>query len=385
MPEIKNVAVLGSTGSIGRNALEVLRNLPQFRVVALSGHSNVGLLEEQAGVFRPRTVVVSHSSGNPSERVNRTENGTEWLFGAEHLEKIAADPEVDIVIAAIVGQAGLASALVAAQNGKRIALANKESLVVAGALFMDAARTSGAEILPVDSEHSAIWQAAQSGRRQDIQQIVLTASGGPLRNVRAEDLAKVTVEDALDHPNWDMGHKITIDSATMMNKALEVIEAHWLFGLKPDQIRVLVHPQSIVHSMVEFVDGSVVAQLGSPDMKLPIQYALTYPERLNGPADRMNWAEVQQWDFAPPNPIQSAALELGYEVCRRGGTSGAVLNAANEVAVDAFLNRKITFDRIVPACRDILLKHEITMRPTYEQLMRADAWAREEMNKWICH
>ncbi len=381
MPDRINVAVLGSTGSIGTNALSVLRELEQFRLYGISGHSNIELLRTQAEEFSPEYVVVT---GDEKSLADRDTFGGNWRVGCEHLDALASNPNVQIVVASIVGQAGLSSALAAANSGKRLALANKEALVVAGEMLTTLARRSGAELIPIDSEHSAIWQAALAGKRPEIRQIILTASGGPFHGLSEQQLQEVTVERALAHPNWSMGQKITIDSATLLNKALEIVEAKWLFGLEPDQIRVLVHPQSIIHSMVEFADGSVVAQLGSPDMKLPIQYALTYPERVGGPAERMDWSRTWQLDLIPPNAIQAAALELGFEVCRQGGTAGAVLNAANEVAVSAFLQNKISFAKIVPACREILEQHQLVTSPNYDQLMVADNWAREEMNKWIC-
>jgi len=245
------------------------------------------------------------------------------------------------------------------------------------------ARERQAVILPVDSEHSAVFQSLQAGRRQDVKRIILTASGGPFRRHSAEELARVTVEQALSHPTWDMGPKITVDSATMMNKALEIIEARWLFSLEPEQIDVVVHPQSIVHSLVEFRDGSVVAQLSPPDMKLPIQYALTYPERWESPAAKLDWSAAIHLDFRPADEERFPALSLGYEVARRGGTAGAVLNAANEAAVAGFLNRQLRFTEIVPVCRAVLENHDYDRSPTLERLLTLDAWARKEVRQWI--
>jgi 1-deoxy-D-xylulose-5-phosphate reductoisomerase len=242
---------------------------------------------------------------------------------------------------------------------------------------------NGGELIPVDSEHSAIFQACRGGRKSEIRRVILTASGGPFLNHSAADLARVTVSDALRHPKWQMGQKITIDSATMMNKALEVIEARWLFGLDPDQIQVMIHPQSIIHSMVEFCDGSILAQLSPPDMRLPIQYALTYPDRVPGPAQTLDWSARWNLELLPVNNVQQAALDLGFWVCRHGGTSGAVLNAANEVAVAAFLQERLPFNEIVPRCREILEQHRPLSQPTYEDLLAADTWARQEMNQWI--
>jgi len=288
-----------------------------------------------------------------------------------------------VVVAAVVGSAGLAGAWAAVQAGKTLALANKETLVMAGPLVMRLAAERGATIVPVDSEHSAVFQALQAGRRQDLKRIVLTASGGPFREHTQEQLATVTVEDALAHPTWDMGRKITIDSATMMNKALEIIEARWLFDLQPDQIDVVIHPQSVVHSLVEFRDGAVIAQLGPPDMKLPIQYALSYPERWESPAAKLDFRRAFSLDFCPPDLTRFPALALGHEVARRGGTAGAVLNAANESAVAAFLQGQIRFTEMVPACRAILDVHNYEPNPTLQRLLELDAWARKEMTKWI--
>jgi 1-deoxy-D-xylulose-5-phosphate reductoisomerase len=292
--------------------------------------------------------------------------------------------ELDIVVAAIVGIAGLESSLAAAESGKRLALANKESLVVAGELLLAAARNSGAELLPIDSEHSAIFQALQCGRDQgEVRRLILTASGGPLRDWPIANLVNATVHDALAHPTWNMGRKITVDSATMMNKALEVIEARWLFDVSPDQIEVVIHPQSLIHSMVEFCDGSIVAQMSPPDMRLPIQYALTYPKRLDSPAHRMDWTQPHRLDWYPVDPERYPALELGFEVARRGGTCGAVLNAANEAAVELFLNQKIRLTEIATVCRSVLEQHHYSPSPTLDELLRLDRWSREEVSRWI--
>jgi 1-deoxy-D-xylulose-5-phosphate reductoisomerase len=301
-------------------------------------------------------------------------------------------PEIDIVVAAIVGVAGLESSLAAVESGKRLALANKESLVVAGELLLESAKKSGAEIIPVDSEHCAIFQALECNETgqfdgagmnvQQVERIILTASGGPLRDWPLEDLEKATIEDALAHPTWSMGRKITVDSATMMNKALEVIEAHWLFGIEAERIQVVIHPQSIVHSMVEYRDGSVIAQLSPPDMKLPIQYALTYPDRTPATARRMDWSVAQSLSWYPVDPARYPALELGFEVARRGGTSGSVLNAANEAAVELFLQGKIRLTEIAKICRAVLQHHEFVSNPGLDELLRQDRWARDEVMRW---
>jgi 1-deoxy-D-xylulose-5-phosphate reductoisomerase len=379
----RRVAILGSTGSIGCNALRVIEAWSEeFEVVALSAHQQLDALVEQARRFRPAKIIATDAEY--ASRYDWPKDlPVEIETGPDALQEIASSDDVDVVLAAIVGSAGMRSTLAAIEAGKRVALANKETLVVAGHLAMETAARTGAEILPVDSEHSAIFQALQGGQRQDLKQIILTASGGPFRTLSAEAMLKVTVDQALAHPTWEMGRKITIDSATMMNKALEIIEARWLFDLSADEIEVVVHPQSIVHSMVEFRDGAVVAQLSPPDMKLPIQYALSYPERSPGPAATMDWAQACTLQFEPPDHERFPALKLGLEVAHRGGTAGVVLNAANEVAVEKFLNRQIAFHQIVAGCRSVLDQHHFESRPSLETLMKLDGWARQEMEKWI--
>jgi 1-deoxy-D-xylulose-5-phosphate reductoisomerase len=310
--------------------------------------------------------------------------GTELIVGTAGLEQIVSGPDVDVVVAAIVGTAGLRSTWAAVAAGKTIALANKETLVVAGPLVMKLAERTGAKVLPVDSEHSAIFQALQSGRRGEVARVILTASGGPFRRHTAEQLRNVTVADALKHPTWAMGPKITVDSATMMNKALEIIEARWLFDLPAHQIDVVIHPQSIVHSLVEFVDGSVLAQLSPPDMRLPIQYALNYPNRKPGVARKLNLGESLQLEFEPYDPQRFPAVELGLEVARSGGTAGAVVSAANEAAVAAFLDGALGFTEIVPACRRVLEQHPFEANPSLERLLELDRWARQEVVRWVC-
>jgi 1-deoxy-D-xylulose-5-phosphate reductoisomerase len=296
---------------------------------------------------------------------------------------MVADPDVEVVVAAVVGAAGLAGTWAALEAGKTVAVANKETLVMAGPLVMDLAAHRGARVLPVDSEHSAIFQALQSGKRSEVTRVVLTASGGPFRGRSRAELADVTVAEALCHPTWRMGPKITIDSATLMNKALEVIEARWLFGLEPAQIEVIIHPESVIHSFVEFADGSVLAQLSPPDMRLPIQYALTYPDRTAGPARRLQWDELTAFHFEQPDRETFPALELGYEVARRGGTCGAVLNAANEAAVGRFLAGSLAFLDIPRVCRALLENHHYSAQPTLAELHAADRWARQEVQRWI--
>lgn len=383
--QVTNVAVLGSTGSIGRSALEVIAaSGGRLRAVALTAGSNAQLLEEQARALHPRWIVVSDAAKGAAHGFSALPKGIEVLLGPEAVSRVAAEPEVDVVLSAVVGRAGLEGTWAALEAGKTVALANKESLVVAGPLITQLAREKHAAILPVDSEHSAVFQALQAGRREEVKRVVLTASGGPFRMYSAEQLAQVTVADALDHPTWDMGPKITIDSATLMNKALEIIEARWLFDLQPGQIDVVIHPQSFVHSMVEYIDGSIVAQLSPPDMKLPIQYALCWPERRAGVAEKLDWSRPLRLDFEPPDFERFGALRLGLEAAQSGGTAGAVLSAANEAAVAAFLDGQIGFQEIVPACRSVLENHPFDPRPSLEQLLELDRWARQEVLRWVC-
>ncbi len=308
--------------------------------------------------------------------------GTQLVTGRDAVQRLVTDPEVDIVLTAIVGAAGLEGTWQALEAGKTVAVANKETLVMAGPLVMELAARRHAQVLPVDSEHSAIFQALQCGRRSEVRRVVLTASGGPFRGRCAAELAGVTPAQALKHPTWNMGPKITVDSATLMNKALEIIEARWLFDLSPEQIEVVIHPESIIHSFVEFNDGSVLAQLSPPDMRLPIQFALTYPDRVSGPTRRLRWDELGTLHFEQPDEETFPALELGHEVARRGGTCGAVLNAANEAAVGEFLAGRLRFLDIPRACRDILDHHHYSARPSLSELHAQDRWARQEVVRW---
>jgi 1-deoxy-D-xylulose-5-phosphate reductoisomerase len=379
----RSVVVLGSTGSIGRSALEVILAAPdELRVVGLSAHTRLDLLVQQARRTAPRWVVATDPAAAAAADWSGLPGSTQLLVGAEAIPRLAAEPDVDVVVCGIVGSAGLQGTWAALDAGKTVALANKEPLVMAGPLVMELARTRGARLIPVDSEHSAIFQCLQAGRSHEVRRVVLTASGGPFRNHSPAQLAHVTVAEALAHPTWNMGDKITIDSATLMNKALEIVEARWLFDLSPDQIDVVIHPQSIVHSLVEFVDGSVVAQLSPPDMKLPIQYALHYPHRRPGPAAKLDWSQRMALEFEPPDPERFPALELGHQLSRAGGTSGAVVNAANEVAVGRFLAGELRFDQIVPLCRNLLESHHFEPHPSLEQLLRVDRWARQEAERW---
>jgi 1-deoxy-D-xylulose-5-phosphate reductoisomerase len=379
----RRVVVLGSTGSIGTNCLEVITALEsRLSAVGLSAHGSWDALAAQARTHRPRWVVLTDADAACRVDASLLPKTTELLCGPEGIARMVSAPETDIVLTAIVGAAGLAGTWAALEAGKTVAVANKETLVMAGQLVMDLAARRNAKVLPVDSEHSAIFQALQCGRPAEVARVVLTASGGPFRGKHKSELADVTIDQALKHPTWRMGPKITIDSATLMNKALEIIEARWLFGLEPEQIEVIIHPQSIVHSFVEFTDGSVVAQLSPPDMRLPIQYALTYPDRVSGPARRLPWPELGTWDFEEPDRETFPALQLGYEVARRGGTCGAVLNAANEVAVGRFLSGELRFLDIARLCREVLAHHHYCARPTLADLDAADGRARQEANRW---
>lgn len=380
----QNVAVLGATGSIGVATIDVLKNLNRvdpdcdWRLHAISGHRNVDLLAEMAGdaELRPQCVALS----DPTVAGQFPDSGLDVRVGADALVEIASAPSVDVVVAAIVGRAGLESTIAAVEAGKRVALANKETLVVAGPLVNNAIEQSDAELLPVDSEHSAIFQCIGTSASPP-KKLILTASGGPFRTSTVDQMREATPESALHHPTWEMGKKISIDSATMMNKSLEIIEARWLFGLNAEKIEVVVHPQSIIHSMVEFEDGSVIAQLSPPDMRLPIQYALTYPRRL--PCDCPPLDRSATWDLTlePADRERFPALSLGFEVAEVGGTAGAVVNAANEEAVGLFLDRQIRFTEIVSVCRAVLESHTHEANPPLGRLIELDRWARAEARK----
>lgn len=372
------VAILGSTGSIGQQAVDVLNHLgPGYRCTALSSHSKIDDLFRQAKQLKPRAVAVTGDCDQAATSARFADAFFHTAFGNDALVKLVQRDDVDVVLSAVVGAAGLPAALATVEAGKTLLLANKESLVVAGNLLMPLAKKHRATILPVDSEHSAIFQAMLAGRRDEVKRVILTASGGPFRDWPIEKVENATVADALNHPTWQMGRKITIDSATMFNKALELIEAVWLFDLSPDQIEVVVHPESIVHSMVEFVDGSVIAQLSPPDMRTPIQYALTYPKRLPGVSRTMDWGQAFSLRFAPPDEEKFPALRLAKRVARVRGTLGAVMNAANEVAVEAFLAGRIRFGEISRTVESVMDGHEIIAEPSLAQLLDADAAARK--------
>ncbi|WP_437187385.1 1-deoxy-D-xylulose-5-phosphate reductoisomerase [Planctomicrobium sp. SH668] len=381
-PPKKRITLLGATGSIGTSCQDVLRTHSEgLEFFALTAHSRWQELAQACVEFSPRYAILTGISST-SIPANAFPSNVQLLFGEDEVARVATAPEVDIVVSAVVGAAGLRGTWEAIEAGKAIGLANKETMVVAGPLVTQMAANSGSVIIPVDSEHSAIFQALQCGTSQEVSRLILTASGGPFRTWPSDRLQNVTVADALDHPTWDMGPKITIDSATMMNKALEVIEARWLFGVDAGQIDVVVHPQSIVHSMVEFIDGSVVAQLSPPDMRLPIQYALTWPERKRGVSPKIDLTQFMNLEFGPPDRERFPALDLGFEVARLGGTSGAVLNAANEVAVARFLEGGLNFLDISRLSREILHAHEFDANPTLQDVIRIDDWAREEAHRW---
>ena len=383
MSSRRRLVVLGSTGSIGTNCLDVVDHLgDRLEVLGLSAHSSGDTLLRQAQRYRPRWVVLTDAEAAMQFDASQLPSGCRLLHGPDAVAEMVQDADVDTVVTAIVGAAGLLGTWAALEAGKTVAVANKETLVLAGALVTDLAARRGGRLLPVDSEHSAIFQAMQGNAPDAVERIVLTGSGGPFRGRSRAELVDVTVAEALNHPTWRMGPKITIDSATLMNKALEVIEARWLFGLPPERIEVIVHPESVIHSFVEFVDGSVLAQLSPPDMRLPIQYALTYPERVKGPARRLNWRELTAWHFERPDHETFPALQLGYEVARRGGTCGAVFNAANEAAVERFLQGDLAFLDISRACRAALDHHQYSPTPTLAELSACDRWARQEVGRW---
>jgi 1-deoxy-D-xylulose-5-phosphate reductoisomerase len=380
----KRVAILGSTGSIGCSTLDVIHHLGQpYQAVALGAHRQVEKLVEQTRKFKPSAIAISDESHAADLKRHLGSDAPRIYVGQSGMVDLARRDDVDIVLSAVVGAAGLPAALATVEAGKTLALANKESLVVAGSLLIPLARRRKTPLLPVDSEHSAIFQAMACGRREDVKRIILTASGGPFRDVPIEKIHNATLADALNHPTWRMGNKITIDSATMFNKALELIEACWLFDLQPDQVQIVIHPESVVHSMVEFIDGSVIAQLSPPDMRTPIQYALTYPDRADGCSRRMDWSKAFNLRFGPPDFDRFPALRLAYLVAQQGGTAGAVLNAANEVAVAAFIDGKIPFGEICRIVEITITKHRLQPHPTLDDLLDADRWARETAQELV--
>ncbi|HON59357.1 MAG TPA: 1-deoxy-D-xylulose-5-phosphate reductoisomerase [Smithella sp.] len=377
---MKKISILGSTGSIGVSTLKVIEDHPdRFRVVALSAGKNIGLLQKQIERFMPRIAAVrNREDANALRRSLASKKAVKILYGEEGLKAAASAAEADIVVSAISGFAGLLPSLTAIEAGKSLALANKETLVAAGEIIMRAVRKKGAKIIPVDSEHSAIFQCLEGERKQNLSSIILTASGGPFLGFTKKQMEKVTLRQALKHPRWNMGKKITIDSATMMNKGLEVIEAKWLFGVDLARIDVLVHPQSIVHSMVELKDGAILAQLAMPDMKIPIAYALSYPERITNQLPRLNLAKVGNLEFFKPDLQRFPCLRLAYEAGERGGTATAVLNAADETAVESFLQKRIRFADLPKIIEKVLDAHDTVDRPSLDDIMEADRWARQK-------
>jgi 1-deoxy-D-xylulose-5-phosphate reductoisomerase len=391
MPRRSSVTILGATGTIGKQTLDVISRHPErFSVFALTANSRAEELHAQCLEYSPRYAVVLEESAAERLKTSLQKAGsdTEVLCGLSALEFVSAHADVDVVMAAIVGAAGLKPSIAAAKTGKRILLANKETLVMSGSLFMQAVEQGGATLLPIDSEHNAIFQVMPEKRSKDlsasgIRRILLTASGGPFRKATLADLASVTPEQALNHPNWVMGPKITIDSATLMNKGLEVIEAHWLFNASPEQIEVVVHPQSVIHSMVEYIDGSVLAQLGNPDMRTPIAYALGFPERLDSGVASLDLFKIGRFDFEAPDTVKFPCLRLAFDSLRMGGTAPAILNAANEIAVDAFLKRKIGFVDIPVLIESVLSRMTSKAADTLEMVIEADQQARQLAKNWM--
>lgn len=381
----RRIALFGATGSIGESAVEVIQaSKGRLSAVAISAHRRLDRLVQLAKQLKPRWVIATDRQAADAHRWRGLPKESELLVGHAALEQVAREPQVDTVLAGLVGIAGMHSTLAAVQVGKDVALANKETMVAAGPMVGPLLAKHGGRVLPVDSEHSAIFQALQCGTTSEVARLVITASGGPFRNWDSESLRQVTVDEALSHPTWSMGPKITIDSATLMNKALEIVEARWLFDLPAERIKVMIHPQSIVHSMVEFVDGSVIAQMSPPDMRLPIQYALEYPHRREAVAPRFDWKQQLQLEFEPADLDRYPAIELGFRAARQGGTAGVVVNAANEAAVAQFLAGELHFTEIVPACSSVLDSHNFSPNPTLEDLLSLDKWARREVENWVC-
>ena len=377
---MKKIAILGSTGSIGTQTLEVVRENKDIEVLGLAAGKNIELLEQQIREFHPVCVAV-WSEGKAEElKVKIADTDTRVVTGMEGLIEIATLEKAEILVTAIVGMIGLRPTIAAIQAGKDIALANKETMVTAGHLIMPMAKEYNVRILPVDSEHSAIFQSLQGNKGNPIHKILLTASGGPFRGKKEEDLLNIRVEDALKHPNWSMGQKITIDSSTMVNKGLEVIEAKWLFDVNVDQIQVVVQPQSVIHSMVEYEDGAVMAQLGTPDMKLPIQYALYYPERRYLPGDRLDFWEMGKLNFEKPDMETFYGLKLAYKAGREGGSLPTVLNAANELAVSKFLKREVKYLEIMEIIEDCMNAHKNIANPSLEQILQTEAETYERID-----
>ena len=380
----KKLTIWGATGSIGRQTLDVVSQHPEhFEIITLTAHQNIGFLLEQAKKFHPHNVVITSDINEKKWEEEFKKLGVELFRGKEGLLEVAGQGKEDIIVNALVGGAGLEPTLAALETGVSIALANKEVLVMAGELVTKKAKEHGAVLLPVDSEHSAIFQCLQGEENRNIRKIFLTASGGPFLGKTQSELSNVTVEEALAHPNWKMGKKVTIDSATLMNKGFEVIEARWLFGIEPDKIEVVIHPQSIVHSMVEFMDGSIKAQLSVPDMRIPISYALSYPERLAGDYGWMNFREIKKLEFFLPDLGEYPTLNLTYRALEMGGTAPAVLSGADEIAVDSFISKRITFPEISQIIGNVLNKHKVVLSPNIDDIIQAYLWAKDTAFKEI--
>ncbi len=371
----RTISVLGSTGSIGVQTLEAAKNL-NIDICALTANRNIDLLEQQARIFRPKLISVGSSSDAIEIKKRLAGHNIEIMYGLEGLKTAATMESANTIVVSIVGIAGLIPTMEAILSGKNIALANKETLVTAGSIIMSEAERLGVNIFPIDSEHSAIFQCLAANRREDAKRILLTASGGPFRGMSKRELVDVTASQALQHPNWSMGNKITIDSATLMNKGLEVIEARWLFDFEPERIKVVVHPQSIIHSMVEYVDGSIIAQLGPPDMRIPIQLALTWPERSFNSFSRLDLFSCGSLTFEEPDIDTFGCLRLAFEALKAGGTMPAVMNGANEAAVDLFLKGKISFLSISEIIERVMLSHTVNTMPCLDDIIEADRWAR---------
>lgn len=375
---MKQIAVLGSTGSVGVNVLEVIAQFPQkFKVVGLTANTNTALLNAQIEKFHPAIVAIRNKDTAKGWKVN----GTKVCSGMEGVVDVATGPRVDLVVIAISGSAGLIPTLEAVKAGKKIALANKESLVMAGRIIMDLAQRNSAEIIPLDSEHSAIFQCLVGKDKSELSKIYLTASGGPFKDASRARLNSVSPKEAIDHPKWKMGKKISVDSATLMNKGLEVIEAHFLFDIAVNKIEVIIHPEAIVHSFVEFVDGVIMAQLSTPDMRLPIQYALTYPQRMKSQIASINFSKINSLTFSPPDLDKFPCLSIAYQAAREGGSFPCVLNAVNEECVGAFLRSEIKLPDIAKILDKVLSVHNKIDKPTLDEILRADSWARREVSK----
>lgn len=377
---VKGLTILGSTGSIGVQALDVCENL-QIEVVSLIANANAKLMEEQIRRFRPKVAALFDEQAAEHLSIAVRDTGTKVLKGLPGVLEAVVHPDADTVLTSVVGIAGLLPTMTAIEAGKNIALSNKETLVTAGALVMEAINKKGVSLLPVDSEHSAIFQSLAGSRTEDVSSLILTASGGPFRGYTEEQLKTVTLEQALNHPNWSMGSKITIDSATLMNKGLEVIEAMWLFDIPVEKINVVVHPQSIIHSMVAYRDGSVMAQLGAPDMRIPIQLALTWPERHGNPFKKLDFMQITQLTFEKPDLKTFKALKLAYDAAKIGGTMPCAMNAANEVAVELFLNRKISFAYIAELVERVMDTHLVNSKPVLNDIINTDRSSREMARK----